>query len=562
MWPVVRDPDGYIYYKEEVGGLVMGGFEPVAKPWNVHPIPSSFQFQLLDEDWDQFEILMVNAIQRTPCLETAKVKMLLNGPESFTPDGNFILGEAPEVRNYFVCAGFNSAGIANSGGAGRLMAEWIVGGEPSVDLWDVDVRRFGAFTGNRKALSERTAETLGLHYAMRWPRQELQTVRPLRCSPLYDVLAAKGAEFGSKNGWERVNYFKPAGSPAARDTLDSPDWLPWVQAEQKATREAVALYDQSSFSKLWVQGPDALSFLQHMCANDIDVVIGKMVYTALLNDRGGFESDLTVIRVAADRFMVVTGAGQTTRDLDWLQRHLTPDMRVYINDVTAQYCVLSLMGPRAAELMSRVCPDNLSPQHLAFAQTKEIDVGHAKVRAARMSYVGGPGYELYVPVEMTRHVYLALQAAGADLGLRDAGYYALDALRIERQRRAWGAEMGPDETPFEAGLWAGVKLDKHANFKGKKALLERKAKGPVLLDKKLVKILVKDPNQYLWGGEPLNVNGRFVGEITSAGWGYEAGAMVALGYIRGEWARQPIQHLQAQAELWGVPIDVVIDEAI
>ena len=562
MWPVVRDPDGYIYYKEEVGGLVMGGFEPVAKPWNVHPIPSSFQFQLLDEDWDQFEILMVNAIQRTPCLETAKVKMLLNGPESFTPDGNFILGEAPEVRNYFVCAGFNSAGIANSGGAGRLMAEWIVGGEPSVDLWDVDVRRFGAFTGNRKALSERTAETLGLHYAMRWPRQELQTVRPLRCSPLYDVLAAKGAEFGSKNGWERVNYFKPAGAPAARDTLDRPDWLPWVQAEQKATREAVALYDQSSFSKLWVQGPDALSFLQHMCANDIDVVIGKMVYTALLNDRGGFESDLTVIRVAADRFMVVTGAGQTTRDLDWLQRHLTPDMRVYINDVTAQYCVLSLMGPRAAELMSRVCPDNLSPQHLAFAHTKEIDVGHAKVRAARMSYVGGPGYELYVPVEMTRHVYLALQAAGADLGLRDAGYYALDALRIERQRRAWGAEMGPDETPFEAGLWAGVKLDKHANFKGKKALLERKAKGPVLLDKKLVKILVKDPNQYLWGGEPLNVNGRFVGEITSAGWGYEAGAMVALGYIRGEWARQPIQHLQAQAELWGVPIDVVIDEAI
>ena len=562
MWPVVRDPDGYIYYKEEVGGLVMGGFEPVAKPWNVHPIPSSFQFQLLDEDWDQFEILMVNAIQRTPCLETAKVKMLLNGPESFTPDGNFILGEAPEVRNYFVCAGFNSAGIANSGGAGRLMAEWIVGGEPSVDLWDVDVRRFGAFTGNRKALSERTAETLGLHYAMRWPRQELQTVRPLRCSPLYDVLAAKGAEFGSKNGWERVNYFKPAGSPAARDTLDRPDWLPWVQAEQKATREAVALYDQSSFSKLWVQGPDALSFLQHMCANDIDVVIGKMVYTALLNDRGGFESDLTVIRVAADRFMVVTGAGQTTRDLDWLQRHLTPDMRVYINDVTAQYCVLSLMGPRAAELMSRVCPDNLSPPHLAFAQTKEIDVGHAKVRAARMSYVGGPGYELYVPVEMTRHVYLALQAAGADLGLRDAGYYALDALRIERQRRAWGAEMGPDETPFEAGLWAGVKLDKHANFKGKKALLERKAKGPVLLDKKLVKILVKDPNQYLWGGEPLNVTGRFIGEITSAGWGYEAGAMVALGYIRGEWARRPIQHLQAQAELWGVPIDVVIDEAI
>lgn len=562
MWPVVRDPDGYIYYKEEVGGLVMGGFEPVAKPWNVHPIPSTFQFELLGEDWDQFEILMENAIQRTPCLETAKVKMLLNGPESFTPDGNFILGEAPEVRNYFVCAGFNSAGIANSGGAGRLMAEWIVGGEPSVDLWDVDVRRFGSFTGNRKALSQRTAETLGLHYAMRWPRQELQTARPLRCSPLYDILAAKGAEFGSKNGWERVNYFKPADALPARDTLDTPDWLPWVQAEQKATREAVALYDQTSFSKLWVQGPDALRFLQYVCANEIDVVIGKMVYSAVLNDRGGFESDLTVIRLAVDRFMVVTGSAQTTRDMDWFQRHVAPDMRVSIHDATAQYCVLSLMGPRAAELMSRVSPDDLSPQHLPFAQTKEIDVGHAKVRAARMSYVGGPGYELYVPVEMTRHVYLALQSAGADLGLRDAGYYALDALRIERQRRAWGAEMGPDETPLEAGLWAGVKLDKPTDFKGKKALVERKAKGAASLDKKLVKILVNDAQYYLWGGEPLNVNGQFVGEITSAGWGYEAGAMVALGYIRGEWARQPIHQLQAQAELWGVPIDVVIDDAI
>ena len=562
MWPVVRDPDGYIYYKEEVGGLVMGGFEPVAKPWNVHPIPSTFQFELLGEDWDQFQILMENAIQRTPCLETAKVKMLLNGPESFTPDGNFILGEAPEVRNYFVCAGFNSAGIANSGGAGRLMAEWIVGGEPSVDLWDVDVRRFGSFTGNRKALSERTAETLGLHYAMRWPRQELQTARPLRCSPLYDILAAKGAEFGSKNGWERVNYFKPADASPARDTLDTPDWLPWVQAEQKATREAVALYDQTSFSKLWVQGPDALRFLQYVCANEIDVVIGKMVYTAVLNDRAGFESDLTVIRLAVDRFMVVTGSAQTTRDMDWLQRHVTPDMRLSIHDVTSQYCVLSLMGPRATELMSRVSPDDLSPQHLTFAQTQEIDVGHAKVRAARMSYVGGPGYELYVPVEMTRHVYLALQSAGADLGLRDAGYYALDALRIERQRRAWGAEMGPDETPLEAGLWAGVQLDKPTEFKGKKALVERKAKGAASLDKKLVKILVKDAQYYLWGGEPLNVNGQFVGEITSAGWGYEAGAMVALGYIRGEWARQPIHQLQAQAELWGVPIDVVIDDAI
>ncbi|NBQ87483.1 MAG: FAD-dependent oxidoreductase, partial [Betaproteobacteria bacterium] len=264
MLPVMRDPDGFIYYKEEVGGLLMGGFEPQAKPWKVDPIPADFAFQLLDEDWDQFEILMTNAIHRTPCLETAEVKMLLNGPESFTPDGNFILGEAPELRRYYVCAGFNSAGIANSGGAGRLMAEWIIGGEPSTDLWDVDVRRFGSFTGNRRALSERTGETLGLHYAMRWPRQELETARPLRTSPLYDLLAAKGAEFGSKNGWERANYFRPHGVSRPDYTLDTPGWLPWMQAEQRATREAVAIYDQTSFSKLLLQGRDALALLQRL----------------------------------------------------------------------------------------------------------------------------------------------------------------------------------------------------------------------------------------------------------------------------------------------------------
>jgi 4-methylaminobutanoate oxidase (formaldehyde-forming) len=317
MLPVMRDPDGFIYYKEEVGGLVMGGFEPKAKPWKMDPIPSTFQFELLDEDWDQFEPLMTNALHRTPCLETAEIKMLLNGPESFTPDGNFILGEAPELRNYFVCAGFNSAGIANSGGAGRLVAEWIVGGEPSTDLWDVDVRRFGAFTANRKALAARTGETLGLHYAMRWPRQELETARPLRTSPLYDLLAERGAEFGSRNGWERANYFRPHGQAMPAHTLDRPGWLPWMIEEQKATREAVALYDQTSFSKLLLQGRDALAVLQRLCANDMDVPVDKMVYTALLNERGGFESDLTVIRQQPDRmgerFLIITGSAQTVR---------------------------------------------------------------------------------------------------------------------------------------------------------------------------------------------------------------------------------------------------------
>ncbi|MEO6017514.1 MAG: FAD-dependent oxidoreductase, partial [Polaromonas sp.] len=440
MLPVMRDPDGYIYYKEEVGGLVMGGFEPQAKPWKMDPIPSTFQFELLDEDWDQFEILMTNAMHRTPCLETAEIKMLLNGPESFTPDGNFILGEAPELRNYFVCAGFNSAGIANSGGAGRLMAEWIVGGEPSADLGDVDIRRFGPFTGNRKALAERTGETLGLHYAMRWPRQELETARPLRTSPLYDILAAKGAEFGSKNGWERASYFKPDGIARPDYTLEKPGWLPWVMQEQKATREAVALYDQTSFSKYLLQGRDALALLQRLCANEMDVPVGKMVYTAMLNERGGFESDLTVMRQTANQFLIITGSAQTVRDFDWISRHIGETEHAVLTDISAMYSVLSVMGPKARELMARVSPDDLSPEALKFSWTREIDLGFARVRAARMSYVGGPGFELYVPTEMARHVYLALMDAGASLGIRDAGYYALDALRIEQGRRAWGAE--------------------------------------------------------------------------------------------------------------------------
>ncbi|WP_298930182.1 FAD-dependent oxidoreductase [uncultured Ramlibacter sp.] len=548
MLPVMRDPDGYIYYKEEVGGLVMGGFEPQAKPWKMDPIPSTFQFELLGEDWDQFEPLMTAALHRTPCLETAEVKMLLNGPESFTPDGNFILGEAPELRNYFVCAGFNSAGIANSGGAGRLMAEWITGGEPSTDLWDVDVRRFGSFTGNRRALAERTGETLGLHYAMRWPRQELQTARPLRTSPLYDLLAAKRAEFGSKNGWERANYFKPAGAARPEDSLDTPGWLPWMQAEQKATREAVALYDQSSFSKLLLQGRDALSLLQRLCANQMDVPVDKMVYTAMLNARGGFESDLTVIRQAADRFLIITGSAQATRDHDWISRHIGEAEHAVLTDVSAMTCVLSVMGPKARELLTRVSPDDLSPEALKFSWTREIDLGFARVRAARMSYVGGPGFELYVPVEMARHVYLALHEAGQDLGLRDAGYYALDALRIEQARRAWGAELGPDETPWEAGLAFSVKLDKPQDFTGKQALLAAQGQP---LRKKLVSLVLEDVGAWPWGGETILLDGRNAGDISSCGFSPLAGACVALGYVRGAAANQVHRGTPAQLELWG-----------
>ena len=527
--PVMRDPDGYIYYKEEVGGLVMGGFEPVAKPWNVPQIPEGFEFRLLPEDWDHFSILMENAIHRTPALETAEIRMLLNGPESFTLDGNFILGEAPGLRGYFVCAGFNSAGIANAGGAGKLIAEWIAGGEAPIDLWDVDIRRFAPFHANRKHLADRTAETLGLHYAMRWPREELATVRPLRRSPLYDRLKAKGAVFGSKLNWERANYFLPAGANEPPPTLDTPGWLPFVLEEQRSCRDDVVVFDQTSFAKLILKGRDALAVLERLCANAIDVPIGRMVYTAMLNERGGFESDLTITRLASDTFFILTGSAQATRDADWIERHIGEDEHAALVDVTSAYCVLSVMGPKAEALLGRLSPDDLSKNGMPFSTTREIDIGYARPRAARMSYVGGPGYELTVPTDQCITLYEALWSAGAEFGLVDAGYYTIDALRIEAGRRAWGAELGPDETPWEAGLGLAVKLEKAAPFIGREALLRQR---PQALHKRLVVFTFEDPQAYAWGGEPILMNGNPVGELTSAGYSRKLGRTVAMGYAR------------------------------
>jgi heterotetrameric sarcosine oxidase gamma subunit len=527
--PVIRDPDGFLYYKEEVGGLVMGGFEPKAKPWNVDPIPEGFEFQLLAEDWDHFEILMQNAIHRTPCLETAEIKLLLNGPESFTLDGNFILGEAPEVAGYFVCAGFNSAGIANAGGAGKLIAEWIVNGEAPLDLWDVDIRRFAPFHANRRHLADRTVETLGLHYAMRWPREELETVRPLRRSPLYDRLAAKGAVFGSKMNWERANYFLPAASVRPPYTLGTPGWLPHVLEEQRACREDVVVFDQTSFGKFVLKGRDALAVLQRLCANEIDVPVGKMVYTAMLNARGGFESDLTVIRLAPSEFFIVTGSAQPTRDTAWIERHIGADEHATLVDVTGGYSVISVMGPKAEALLGRVSPDDLSKAGMPFAVTREIDVGHARVRAARMSYVGGPGYEVYVTADQCLTLYDALKDAGAEFGLRDAGYYTIDALRIEAGRRAWGAELSPDETPWEAGIAFAVKMDKTSPFIGRDALVARPASAAT---KRLVLLSFDDPAAFPWGGEPVLMNGESVGEITSAGYSRRHGRALAMAYAR------------------------------
>ena len=510
MLPVMRDPDGFIYFKEEVGGLLMGGFEPQAKPWGMAGIPEKFEFQLLPEDWEQFEILMQNAIHRVPALETSGVKTMVNGPESFTPDGNFILGEAPEARNYFVAAGFNSAGIANGGGAGKLLAEWIVAGEAPMDLFEVDIRRFGPYAAAADWLRARTVETLGLHYAMRWPRQELESGRPMLKSPLYERLEAKGACFGSKMGWERPNWFaRPGEAPSMRYTLGRPDWLDAVIEEQHAVRNAAGVFDQTSFGKLAVRGRDALAVLERLCANRIDVPVGRAVYTAMLNARGGFESDLTVQRLAADEFLIVTGTAQPVRDAAWIRRHMRTAEQVRIEDVTAAWSVLSVMGPRAQALVAR------------------LDAARLGFRTVPASYVGGPGFELYVPVEKTVALYDALHGAGRDVGLRDCGYYALDALRLEAGRRGFPSELSPDVTPWEAGLGFAVKLDK-GDFLGREALLRAPRDA---LSMRLVIFVFPQTRLFAWGGEPILRDGAPVGEIYSAGYSASLSAMVGMGYV-------------------------------
>jgi 4-methylaminobutanoate oxidase (formaldehyde-forming) len=528
--PVMRDPDGHIYFKEEVGGLVMGGFEPTSKPWLTRGVPEDFAFTLLKEDWEQFEILMENALIRVPALGKAGVHRLINGPESFTPDNYFILGEAPELRRFFVGAGFNSAGIASAGGAGRALAEWIVEGRPTMDLWPVDIRRFARWHGNDRFLRERVTEGVGLHYALAFPLREHRTGRGVRRSPLYDRLAARGAVFGSKMGWERANWFATDGVGAETVySFGQQNWMPYAAAEHRAVREAVAVFDQTSFAKFLLTGPDAEPVLQRLCANDVAVPPGTVVYTGMLNERGGYESDLTVTRLSDDAYFIVTGTAQVTRDADWIRRHLDERSRAVLTDVTSSYAVLSVMGPRSRELLQRLTAADLGTAAFPFATMREIGIGHATVRATRISYVGELGWELYVPVECAAGVYDAVVAAGAELGLREAGYYALESLRMEKGYRAWGHEVTPDDTPLEAGLEFAVKLDKPGGFIGREAVLAQKARG---IGKRLAILTLEDEVALPWGDEPILRDGTLVGAVTSAAYGHTLGRAVAMGYVR------------------------------
>lgn len=530
--PTLRDPDRLTYYKEEVGGLVMGGYEPNPIPWATGGIPEGFHYTLLDSNYDHFEQIMEQALARVPGLETAGVKQLLNGPESFTPDGNFILGEAPELKNFFVGAGFNAFGIASGGGAGMALAEWVAKGEPPYDLWPVDIRRFGRPHFDTDWVRTRTLEAYGKHYTLAFPFEEHSSGRPCRKSPLYDRLKAQGACFGEKLGWERPNWFADLFAneePKDIYSYNRQNWFDAVGREHKAVREAAVIFDQTSFAKFVLKGRDAETALGWIASNDVAKPVGSLVYTQMLNDKGGIECDLTVARIAENEYYIVTGTGFATHDFDWIARNIPEGMQAELVDVTSAYSVLSLMGPNARTVLEKVTSSDVSSAAFPFGRIKTVGIAGCPVRALRITYVGELGYELHVPVEYATTVYDTLMAAGAGLGLINAGYRAIESCRLEKGYRAWGSDIGPDHTPVEAGLAWAVKARKATPFRGREAI-ERQLSGGV--KKMLACFVPDDPDVVLLGRETIYRDGQRVGWLSSGGFGYTIGKAIGFGYVR------------------------------
>jgi 4-methylaminobutanoate oxidase (formaldehyde-forming) len=530
--PTLRDPDRLTYYKEEVGGLVMGGYEPNPIPWAVDGIPKGFHYSLLNSNFDHFEQIMELALGRVPALQNAGIKTLLNGPESFTPDGNFILGEAPELKNFFVGAGFNAFGIAAGGGAGMALAEWVVKGEAPYDLWPVDIRRFGRPHFDTDWVRTRTLEAYGKHYTMAWPSEENHSGRPCRKSPLYETLKANGACFGEKLGWERPNWFAnlAAGEvPEDVYTFGIPNWHEAVGREHRVTREAAALFDETSFAKFTLKGPDAEKALSWIAANDVAKPAGTLIYTQMLNDRGGIECDLTCVRVKEDEYYIVTGTGFATHDFNWIARNIPEGMNAQLVDVTSSNTVLALMGPRARDVLQKVTRDDVSNAGFKFGTAKTIGIAGCPVLALRVTYVGELGWELHLPVEYASTVYAALKAAGAEFGLADAGYRAIESLRLEKGYRAWAADITPDYTPFEAGLGWACKLRRPIAFKGREALEAQQLSG---LKRIFAAFTTDDPNVVVSARSTIFRNGERVGYLSSAGFGYTLGKWIGYGYVR------------------------------
>jgi sarcosine dehydrogenase len=529
--PTLRDPDRLTYWKEEVGGLVMGGYEPNPKPWSETRISEPFEFQLLDNDIEHFEPLLELAIGRVPAMQTAGIRQFINGPESFTPDGNFILGAAPEVGGVFVGAGFNAFGIAAGGGAGMALAEWVAKGEPPYDLWPVDIRRFGRNHLDTGWVRTRTMEAYAKHYTMAWPHEEHQSGRPLRRSPLYDKLTTQGAVFGEKLGWERPNWFADlAAGEAARDAYSygRQNWFDAVGREHQAARERVAVFDQTSFAKFTLKGQDAEQALSWIAANDVSKPVGRLVYTQMLNSRGGIECDLTVARVAEDEYYIVTGTGFATHDFNWISRSIPTGLDARLTDVTSAYGVLAVMGPKAREVLSPLTGADLSNAAFPFGHAKRITLAGAPTLALRVTYVGELGWELHIPVEFMATVYDALMAEGATHGIANAGYRAIESLRLEKGYRAWASEIGPDHSPLVAGLGWAVKLKSNTPFQGREAIAAQAAK-PL---PRLLAGFTTDPSVVLLGRETIYRNGERVGWLASGGYGYTVGRSIGYGYVR------------------------------
>ena len=527
--PVLRDPDGCAYFKEDAGKLLVGWFEPVAKPWGMKGIPETFSFDSLPDDLEHIEPLLAAAMHRTPALEKTGINLFFNGPESFTPDDRYLLGETPEVRNLFVAAGFNSIGIQSAGGAGKVLADWMLDGHPPMDLWDVDIRRAMPFQRNRSYLRDRTVETLGLLYAMHWPFRQPETARGVRRSILHDRLAAHGACFGETAGWERPNWYAPAGVKAEYAySYGRQNWFDYSAAEHKAVRNAVGIFDQSSFAKFLVQGPDAEAVLNHISANNMSVPVGKVVYTQWLNARGGIEADLTVTREAHDRYMVVTAAATQTRDFAWLQRQIPADARATAVDVSSSMAVISVMGPRSRELLRQLTDADLSHTAFPFATSQVIDLGYARVRASRITYVGELGWELYIPTECAPSVFDAIMAAAPSVGGRLAGYHALNSLRMEKGYRHWGHDISDEDTPLQGGLGFAVAMNKPGGFIGHAALLAQKDAG---LTRRLVQFALVDDQALLYHNEPIWRDNKIVGRISSGMFGHHLGKSLGMGYV-------------------------------
>ena len=527
--PTLRDPDRRTYFKEEVGGLVMGGYEPNPQGWVTGDIPPNWEFRLFDDDFDHFGQHLEQAIARVPALENTGVKQMINGAESFTPDGNFILGPGAECDNMYVGAGFNAFGIASGGGAGWVLAEWVMRGEAPLDLWAVDIRRFSGLHRDRDWVATRTLEAYGKHYTVAFPHEEYDSGRPRITSPLYARLQEKGAVFGSKLGWERPNWFAPKGTePRDRYSMGRQNWFGPVGDEHAHVRAHAGLFDQSSFAKYELSGPGAADALEAICANRVARDVGRLTYTQLLNSRGGIEADLTVARLAEDRFYIVTGTGFRTHDFAWIADHL-PKSGVAFADVTEDWGTLSLMGPRARDILGSVAAEDVSNAALPFGSARTITIAGVKLRALRVTYVGELGWELHCPITALGEVYDALMAA--DANLRPVGYRALESLRLEKAYRAWSSDITPNDTPFEAGLGWAVKLKGNTQFLGR-AALETAQGNP--LTKQLMTFTVDAPDAVLVGRETILRDGQAVGYLTSGGYGYTVGKSIGMGYVRNE----------------------------